>query len=67
MQQSGSAPASHCIKQLLEGGIYKVKGTIRSLKNEERVTALHNNAPDAKFPLELVEAELQNKESWKLL
>ena len=57
--------ASHCIKKLLEDGIYKVKGTVRSLKNEERANAIRNIIPDPKFPVELVEAELQNKDCWK--
>ena len=57
--------ASHCIKQLLEGGNYKVRGTVRNLKNEERINALRNIVPDAKFPLELAEAELQSAQCWR--
>ena len=36
--------ALHCIKKLLEDGIYKVKGTVRSLKNEERTNAIHSRS-----------------------
>ena len=57
--------AAHCVKQLLEEGNYKVRGTVRSLKNEEVCEALKALVPDAKFPLELVEADLLDEESWK--
>ena len=35
--------AAHCVKQLLEEGSYRVRGTVRSLKNEEyrKCTVLH--------------------------
>ena len=57
--------ASQCVKQLLEDGKYKVRGTVRSLKNEEVCEALKSLVPDAKFPLELVEANLLDEETWK--
>ena len=57
--------ASHCVKQLLESGVYTVRGTVRSLKNEETVNAIRSIVPDAKYPVELVEAELLNADSWK--
>ena len=58
--------ASHCIKKLLKNGEYRVKGTVRSLKNETVCEALNNLVPDAKFKLELVEAaDLLDERSWK--
>ena len=56
--------ATHAIQQLLSSGNYRVRGTIRSLKNEEKVKALKDLIPDAKYPLELCEADLEDKESW---
>jgi len=57
--------AAHCIKQLLEEGNYRVRGTVRRLKNEEVCEALKALGPNARFPLELVEADLLDEESWK--
>ena len=55
--------ATHVIQQLLLSEKYRVRGTlIRSLKSE--VKALKELVPDAKYPLDLCEADLQNKESW---
>ena len=56
--------ASHIVQQLLVGGKVKVRGTVRSLKNESKCAPLMKLVPDAKYPLELVEAELLNEESW---
>ena len=56
--------ATHTIQQLLTSGKYRVRGTVRSLKNEEKAKALRELVPDAKYPLDLCEADLQNKESW---
>ena len=56
--------ATHTIQQLLISGNYRVRGTIRSLKNEEKVKPLQELVPDAKYPLELCEADLQDKENW---
>lgn len=57
--------ASHVVKQLLEGGEVMVRGTVRSLANEKKVAPLRKLAPEnAKYELELVEADLTNKESW---
>ena len=56
--------ATHVIQQLLLSGNYRVRGTIRSLKNEEKVKALKELVPDAKHPLDLCEAELLNKDCW---
>ena len=56
--------ATHTIQQLLISGNYRVRGTVRSLKNEEKVKPLQELVPDAKYPLELCEADLQDKDSW---
>ena len=55
--------ATHVVKQLQAAG-YKVRGTVRSLKNEERVAPLRNLCPGAKYPVELVEADLLNADCW---
>lgn len=55
--------ASHLVKQLLEAG-YRVRGTVRKLSDEKKVSHLRNLVPDAKHPLELVEADLLNDQSW---
>ena len=56
--------ATHTIQQLLVSGKYRVRGTVRSLKNEEKVKPLQELVPDAKYPLELCEADLQDEDSW---
>ena len=55
--------ATHIVKFLQESGC-RVRGTVRSLKNEVKTKPLYNLCPDAKFPLELVEADLSNEASW---
>ncbi|XP_068222001.1 uncharacterized protein [Palaemon carinicauda] len=55
--------ASHVAKLLLEDG-RRVRGTVRSLSNEAKVEPLKNLVPDAKHPLELVEADLTKEEGW---
>jgi len=55
--------ASHLTKQLLEQE-FLVRGTVRSLKDEKKVAPLRNLMPTSKYPLELVEADLLNQESW---
>ena len=57
--------ATHIVQQLLVKGKVKVRGTVRSLKNEEKIKPLQEMVPDATYPLELVEADLMNEESWK--
>ena len=57
--------ATHLIKQLQTLGKYSVRGTVRSLKNEEKVKELKGLVPDAAYPLELVEADLTKEEGWK--
>lgn len=56
--------ATHVVQQLLSTNNYRVRGTVRSLKNEEKVKSLRELVPDAKYPLDLCEADLENKESW---
>ena len=56
--------ATHTIQQLLISGNYRVRGTVRSLKNEEKVKSLQELVSDAKYPLELCEATLEDKECW---
>jgi nucleoside-diphosphate-sugar epimerase len=48
--------ATHCVQQLLDKG-YTVRGTVRSLKNEEKVKPLRE-LKHASERLELVEADL---------
>ncbi|XP_067142568.1 uncharacterized protein [Centruroides vittatus] len=56
--------AAHIIKLLLEEE-YRVRGTVRSLQNEQKVKPLQELCPDARYPLELVEADLTNPDCWK--
>ena len=56
--------ATHVIYQLQQQGRVRVRGTVRSLKREEKVKPLRNLVPDAKYPLRLVPAELQDADSW---
>lgn len=53
--------ATHVIKQLVEKG-YRVRGTVRSLKNEKKVAPLRELADNR---LELVEADLTKDEGWQ--
>ena len=55
--------AAHIIQQLLEQG-YRVRGTVRNLNDDKKVSALKNIFKNPKFPLELVEANLLNENSW---
>ncbi|CAH3016851.1 unnamed protein product, partial [Porites evermanni] len=57
--------AMHIVKELVESGKYIVRGTVRSLKNEKKVQPLKDLClENAKYPLELVEADLLKKETW---
>ena len=60
---AGGFLASNIIKILLEEG-YKVRGTVRSLKDEKKVLPLRSLAKNTKYELELCEADLMNEESW---
>jgi len=54
--------AGHAIQQLLQKG-YKVRGTVRSLKDKKKYEYLNAMDPSGKM-LELVEADLLNEASW---
>jgi len=56
--------ASHICKTLLELGA-KVRGTVRSLENEEKIGFLRTLVENPKHKIELVEADLLKEESWK--
>lgn len=60
---AGGYIAAHIIKQLLELG-YKVRGTLRSIKDEKKTLPLKNLVANPKHKLELVEADLLNESSW---
>jgi len=55
---------SHVVRQLLEEG-FNVRGTVRDLSAEEKVKPLKELCPDAKHPLELVQADLTKEEGWE--
>ncbi|XP_067138921.1 uncharacterized protein [Centruroides vittatus] len=53
------------IIQLLQKEGYKVRGTVRSLKNEAKVKPIRELCPNAKYQLELVEADLTKDDGWR--
>ncbi|XP_023930106.1 NADPH-dependent aldehyde reductase ARI1-like isoform X2 [Lingula anatina] len=55
--------ATHIVQQLQEEG-YRVRATVRSLDNEEKVQHIRELCPEAKYPVELVEADLNNSDCW---
>ncbi|XP_076347262.1 uncharacterized protein LOC143245150 isoform X2 [Tachypleus tridentatus] len=55
--------STHVIK-LLQGEGYKVRGTVRNLKDEDKVKSIRELCPDAQHPIELVEADLMKDEGW---
>ncbi|KAK7478313.1 hypothetical protein BaRGS_00030465 [Batillaria attramentaria] len=55
--------ASHLVKQLQEAG-HQVRGTVRSLRNTDKMKHLYDLCPNAAHKLELVEADLLDAESW---
>lgn len=55
--------AIHIVKLLLEKG-YRVRGTVRSLKDEKKVSPLRKLVQNPKHELELCEANLDNEQSW---
>ena len=55
--------ATHIVQQLLEAG-YRVRGTVRSTKNEEKMKALYQLCPEANDRLEFVEADLLDEKCW---
>nr|KAG5687929.1 hypothetical protein BaRGS_014378 [Batillaria attramentaria] len=55
--------AGHVVQQLQEAG-HQVRGTVRSLKNTDKVKHLYELCPNAAHKLELVEADLTDPDSW---
>ena len=55
--------ATHIVEQLLEAG-YRVRGTVRSTKNEEKMKPLYELCPEANERLEFVKADLSNEKCW---
>uniref|UniRef100_A0A914XAV0 NAD-dependent epimerase/dehydratase domain-containing protein n=1 Tax=Plectus sambesii TaxID=2011161 RepID=A0A914XAV0_9BILA len=53
--------ALHCVRQLLEDG-YRVRGTVRSLRNEYKARPIRDLDTDGR--LELVEADLEKADDW---
>ena len=54
---------THVVQQLQEQG-YRVRGTVRSMQNPSEVEPLRQVCPQAKYPVELVEADLLTADSW---
>ena len=54
----------YIVKQLLEQGHYRVRGTVRDKNRNDKVKPLQDLVPDAKYPLRLVNADLENPDSW---
>ena len=54
---------AHCAKQLLDAG-YRVRGTVRSLKDERKIAHVRALKSSSTTPLELVEADLLLPETW---
>jgi len=60
---------AHCVRRLLLDG-YKVRGTVRSLKNIAKVRPLYELASSVsaemgqEAELELIEADLEIKDGW---
>eukprot|EP00731_Ephydatia_muelleri_P035639 Em0144g9a len=55
--------ATHLIQQLLKQGRFRVRGTIRNL-SYSKIEPLKKLVPDAKYPLELVQADLKEAVDW---
>ena len=55
------------VVDLLLRNEYRVRGTVRCLRNEVKIRPLLNLCPDSKYPLELVEADLNDHDSWDRL
>lgn len=43
---------------------YRVRGTVRSLSNESKVSHLRNLCPGSNYNIELVEADLNSEKGW---
>jgi len=55
--------AAHVVARLQREG-YRVRGTVRSLANAAKTEPLRRLVPEAPWPLELVEADLEKDEGW---
>ena len=55
---------SHVIQQLLTSGNFVVRGSVRNVNNEQKTKHLHALCPEAKYPLQLIQADLLDSESW---
>ena len=55
--------ALHIIDRLLKEG-HQVRGTVRNLKDEKKIEPIQKLFANSKYPLELVEADLLNTDSW---
>ncbi len=55
--------ATHVVQQLLQQG-YRVRGTVKSLKDEVKVQPICGLCPDSRVAVELVEANLTTEEGW---
>ena len=58
--------ATRIIQQLLQAG-YRVRGTVRSLKNEKKMKPLYEAFPDVGNKLEFVEADLNDEKCWPVV
>lgn len=58
---------SHVVKLLLEDGQLRVRAVVRSLDQEDKVKFLKDLVPEAKHPVELVQADLLKEDTWKEL
>lgn len=56
--------ATHVVQQLLQGGQYLVRGTVRSLKNPKKIDPLRKLCENPTHELELVETDLTKDEGW---
>ncbi|ESO91430.1 hypothetical protein LOTGIDRAFT_153873 [Lottia gigantea] len=56
--------ASHIVK-LLQEEDFRVRGTVRSLTNEDKLKRLNSLCPHAKHKLELLEADLLMPKTWE--
>ena len=52
------------MEQLQQQG-YRVRGSVRSLEDEEKLKPLHELAPEAEHKIDLVEADLVKPETWE--
>ena len=58
--------ASHIIQQLQQDG-QRVRVSVRSAEDEEKLKPIKELAPEAAHPLEIVEADLTKPDTWERL